>query len=95
MEIMSFHERSLSLSSGEQVRGRVIAPLCSVALSYTSYKKILSLPRLLTEADTPLFLGGKTGYSSTYVLRVHIERSEKHRRTPVQSYKGLRYLGSG
>ncbi len=59
MEIMSFNERSLSLSSGEQVRGRVIAPLCSVALSYTSYKKILSLPRLLTEADTPLFLGGE------------------------------------
>ncbi len=75
MEIMSFDEHSLSLSTGQQVRGRVIVPLLSVALSYTLYKKFLSHPSLLTEVGTPLFFGRNTGYSSTYVLTVHIERS--------------------
>ncbi len=64
----------VAAGAGQQVRGRVIAPFHSVVLSYTLYKKILSLPSSLTEAGTPLFLGKKTGYSSTYVLTVHVER---------------------
>ncbi len=42
-KIMNFDNRSHSLSTGWQVRGRVIVPVRSVALSYMPYKKTLSL----------------------------------------------------
>ena len=61
MEIMSFDEHSLSLSTGQQVRGRVIVPVHSVALSYMPYKKTLSLRIFLRQDAQSVCVFFKTG----------------------------------
>ncbi len=64
----------LSLVTGQQ-RGRWISPFCSVALLYTLYINILSLPGFLTEVDTPIFFFLEDRVFVNVHVIVHIERS--------------------
>ena len=67
-KIMSFDNRLHSLSTGRQVRGRVIVPVRSVALLYMPYKKTLSL-RIFLRQDAHsvcVFFLRQADYLHTY-----------------------------
>ncbi len=57
------------------IKSTVIESWVIIIINVNVIVIIIVAVREMTEADTPLFFGRKTGYSSPYMLTAHIEGS--------------------